>query len=73
MEINPSKSKFMHVGKNNPGLPYSINGQPIDSVTTEKDIGFWISDDLNPFNPCPQRQKQSIGGNKSDWKELYLH
>ena len=36
----------MHIGKNNPGLPYSIDGTQIDSVTTEKDIGFWISNDL---------------------------
>ena len=58
MEINPSKSKMqiqnanakckMHLGRNNPGLHYSINGTPIQSVATEKDIGFWISDDLSP-------------------------
>ena len=47
MEINPAKSKIMHIGKNNPGLPYFINGSEIATVTTEKDIGFWISDDLS--------------------------
>ena len=47
MEINPKKSKVMHVGKQNPGLPYHINGTEIASVTTEKDIGFWIRDDLS--------------------------
>ena len=47
MEINPSKSKVMHMGQDNPGLPYSIEGQPIEAVTTEKDIGFWISDELS--------------------------
>ena len=35
MEINPSKSKIMHVGRNKPGLPYSINGTQIDSVSLE--------------------------------------
>ena len=43
MEINPVKFKVMHLGKNNPGLPYFINGTEIKAVTTEKDIGFWIT------------------------------
>ena len=47
MEINPSKSKVMHVGRQNPGLPYYINGTEIAAVSTEKDIGFWIRDDLS--------------------------
>ena len=40
MEINPGKSKVMHLGKDNPGHTYYINGSEIKSVTTEKDIGF---------------------------------
>ena len=47
MEINPSKSKVMHLGKNNPNLPYFIDGTEIMTVTTEKDIGFWVSNDLS--------------------------
>ena len=43
----PKKLKVMHVGKQNPGLPYYINGTEIALVTTEKDIGFWIRDDLS--------------------------
>ena len=46
MEINPKKSKVMHVGKDNPCLTYTMNGSMIDTVSVEKDIGFWISDDL---------------------------
>ena len=47
MEINPSKSKVMHVGRHNPGLPYRINGEEIATVSTEKDIGFWIQENLS--------------------------
>ena len=47
MEINPSKSKVMHIGKDNPAMSYSIDGKEIAAVTTEKDIGFWIRDDLS--------------------------
>ena len=48
MEINPTKSKIMHIGRNNPCLPNRIHGTQIESVMMEKDIGFWISDDLSP-------------------------
>ena len=38
MEINPLKSKIMHLGRNNPGFSYYVNGTEIKSVTVEKDI-----------------------------------
>ena len=47
MEINPGKSKVMHLGKNNPGFSSHVNGTEIKTVNTEKDIGFWIEDDLS--------------------------
>ena len=46
MEINSSKSKIMHKGKNNPGLPY-FNGTETTAIKEEKDIGFWITDDFS--------------------------
>ena len=47
MEIHPAKSKILYIGKENPGLPYQINGSEIPTVALEKDIGFWISEDLS--------------------------
>ena len=47
MEINQKKSKIMHIGDDNPKLPYVMMGSQIKSVVLEKDIGFWISDDLS--------------------------
>ena len=61
MEINPSKSKVMHIGRDNPGLPYCINGTQIDSVTTEKDIGFWITDDLSPSTHVHKARSKALG------------
>ena len=46
MEINPKKSKVMH-RKRNPRLSYTMNGSLIEAVKVEKDIGFWITDDLS--------------------------
>ena len=61
MEINPSKSKVMHIGKNNPGLPYSIDGVQIESVVTEKDIGFWITNDLSPSTHVQKARSRALG------------
>ena len=51
----------MHVGRNNPGLPYSINGMQIDLVTTEKDIGFWITDDLSTTTHVHKARNRKLG------------
>ena len=61
MEINPGKSKVMHLGKNNPNLSYNVNGVDIKSVTTEKDIGFWISDDLSTSTHVHKARCRAIG------------
>ena len=61
MEINPSKSKVMHLGRNNPGLAYTIGGTPIESVRTEKDIGFWVTDDLQPSTHVHKARSKALG------------
>ena len=61
MEINPSKSKIMHMGKNNPGLPYQVNTREIKSVATEKGIGFWIMDDLSTTTHVHRARGRAIG------------
>ena len=47
MEIHPAKSKILHIGKENPNLPYWMEGAEIPTVALEKDIGFWMSQDLS--------------------------
>ena len=61
MEINPGKSKIMHVGKHNPGLAYHIHGVPIKAVATEKDIGFWISGDLSTATHVQKARGKALG------------
>lgn len=61
MEINPVKSKVMHIGKNNPCLPYNVNGTEIKSVSVEKDIGFWIADDLSTKTHVQKARCKALG------------
>ena len=61
MEINAAKSKIMHLGKNNPCLPYSVNGTEIQTVTSEKDIGFWITDDLSTKTHVQKARGKALG------------
>ena len=48
MVYHQDKVKRMHVGQQNPKLPYYLNGQEIRMVEEEKDIGFWVTKDLMP-------------------------
>ena len=61
MEINPTKSKIMHIGQKNPPLPYMIHGMQIEAVTTEKDIGCWISDDLKSPTHVNKARSKALG------------
>ena len=61
MEINASKMKVMHLGKNNPSLSYQIDGTNIQTVTTEKDIGFWVSDDLSTATHVHKARCKALG------------
>ena len=47
MKIHPAKSKVLYIGKANPGLPYMMKGAEISTLTLEKDIGFWMAEDLS--------------------------
>ena len=47
MVIHPAKSKILHIGRNNPRLTYLMDGAEISTVQVEKDIGFWVTEDLS--------------------------
>ena len=61
MEINPGKSKLMHLGKDNPNFSYYINGTEIKTVTSEKDIGFWIMNDLSTTTHIHKARSKALG------------
>jgi len=54
MQFNVDKCKVMHIGKKNPLYTYKMNGSKLEEVTTEKDLGVYISNDAKPSVHCQQ-------------------
>ena len=46
LPFNAKKCKVMHFGHNNPLLPYALNGQTLDKISSEKDLGVMVDDQL---------------------------
>ena len=57
MQFNVSKCKVMHVGRKNPRLQYTMNGNVLDTVEEEKDLGVWMQNDLSPSLQCAKAAK----------------
>jgi len=54
MLFNVEKCKVMHKGYNNTCLEYFLNVTKLDTVSDEKDLGIFISDDLKWEKQCSQ-------------------
>ena len=59
MVFNVKKCKLLHVGHNNVHRGYSMNGEVLQSVTEEKDLGVIISNDLKPSQQCVSAVKKA--------------
>jgi len=54
MSFNTKKCKVMHVGRTNQKFTHVMDGQTLDTVDSEKDLGVMISSDLKSSNQCIQ-------------------
>jgi len=54
MLFNVGKRKVVHMGHNNTCPEYFLNGPKLESVSEEKDLGVYISDDLKREKQCNQ-------------------
>ena len=52
MEFNINKCKVMHLGKGNRKYEYYMNGQELEVVQEEKDLGILVSDNLKSSGQC---------------------
>ena len=59
MKFNESKCKILHVGKNNPGHQYYINGIKLTESDEEKDLGVLINKSLKPVGQCSEAARKA--------------
>ena len=52
LRFNASKCKCMHMGHENPARCYTLNGETIQAVDEEKDLGVYLSSDCKPSLQC---------------------
>ena len=57
MAFNVKKCKVLHVGRTNPKYKYTLNGEELEAVKEEKDLGVFIEDSLKPSKQCAAAAK----------------
>ena len=59
MSFNTKKCTVMHFGHRNPKTKYIMNGQELNSVSTQRDLGVLISDNGKPSEHCASAAKKA--------------
>jgi len=54
MKFNVEKCKVVHYGKRSIDVEYSLYGQPLEEVVSEKDLGVVFSNDLKVRRQCEE-------------------
>ena len=57
MAFNVKKCKILHVGRTNPKFKYYLNGEEVEEVKEEKDLGVYIEDTMKPTKQCAAAAK----------------
>ena len=58
LRFNPTKCHVLHIGRKNPRYLYHLNGHMLPEVTSEKDLGVIINEDLkSEINTLYQAEK----------------
>ena len=59
--IQCKKCKVLHVGRNNKKFEYFMNGEKLDSVDSERDIGVIVDKSLKPSLQCAEAARRASG------------
>jgi len=59
MLFNTGKCKVMHLGNHNEGWEYTMNGQRLESVSEERDLGILHSSNMKSTNQCRQAYQKA--------------
>ena len=52
LRFNAGKCKCMHMGNSNQNVKYTLNGEVIQDVNEEKDLGVYLTSDCKPSMQC---------------------
>jgi hypothetical protein len=52
MIFNVAKCKILHIGRNNPGYSYYMNGVEVSTTEMERDVGVVVNRNLKPMDQC---------------------
>ena len=52
LKFNVAKCKRMHLGYNNQGFDYRMEGHQLERIEEEKDLGVWITSNMKPSLQC---------------------
>ena len=59
MSFNVKKCKVLHVGRTNPRYQYFLNGEEVEEVKEEKDLGVLVEDTMKPSKQCNAAAKSA--------------
>ena len=59
MEFNVKKCKVIHVGHNNPGRKYYMDGNELNEAKEEKDLGVFVEANMKPGKQCTAAAKSA--------------
>ena len=61
MDFNIQKCKVMHIGNSNPKHTYYMQGEILNAVESEKDLGVWCDKSLKPSLHCQEASRIAKG------------
>ena len=59
MQFNVKKCGILHFGYSNKKFEYKLNGQTLQTLTNQRDLGVLVSDDCLPGNQCALAAKKA--------------
>ena len=60
MRFNTDKCHVLHMGRTNSACDYTLNGQVLRKVNSERDIGVQVSGDLKVSDQCARAARTAM-------------